>query len=76
MAPQFASAAKTLEPRMRLLKLDADHAPQTMARHGIRGVPTLLLFKAGRLLGQQAGAMSSAQIIQWATAQLSYEGPQ
>ncbi|WP_298161745.1 thioredoxin TrxC [Acidocella sp.] len=71
MAPQFAAAARTLEPRMRLLKLDADQAPQTMSRHGIRGVPTLLLFNQGRLVGQQAGAMSAAQITQWAAAQLS-----
>ncbi|WP_298284179.1 thioredoxin domain-containing protein [Acidocella sp.] len=71
MAPQFAAAAKTLEPRWRLLKLDADQAPQTMSRHAIRGVPTLLVFSNGRLAGQQAGAMSAAQITQWAKAQIS-----
>ena len=65
MAPQFAQAAMLLEPRVRLLKLDADTAPETMARHGIRSIPALLLFSGGRLVAQQAGAMSAGQIAQW-----------
>ncbi len=65
MAPQFAQAAAMLEPRLRLLKLDADTAPQTMARHGIRSIPSLLLFSGGKLIAQQAGAMTAGQIAQW-----------
>ncbi len=71
MAPQFAAAAERLEPHARLLKLDADTAPQTMARHGISSIPTMLLFKNGRLSARQAGAMSATQIVQWATPHLS-----
>ncbi len=66
MAPQFAAAARALEPRARLVKLDADTAPQTMARYGISSIPTLLLFAGGQLRARQAGAMSAAQISQWA----------
>ncbi len=65
MAPQFAAAARRLEPRVRLLKLDADAAPDTMTRYGISSIPTLLLFKNARLLAQQQGAMSAAQIVQF-----------
>ena len=67
MAPQFAAAARKLEPHARLLKLDADTAPQTMARHGINSIPTLLLFSGGKLLARQAGALSAGQIVQWAS---------
>lgn len=66
MAPQFAAAARALEPRARLVKLDADTAPETMARYGISSIPTLLLFAGGQLRARQAGAMSAAQIAQWA----------
>jgi thioredoxin 2 len=69
MAPQFAAAARALEPRVRLLKVDADQAPETMARHGISSIPTLLLFAGGRLRARQAGAMSAAQIQQWLSQQ-------
>jgi thioredoxin 2 len=65
MAPQFAQAATLLEPRVRLLKLDADTASATMARYGIRSVPALLLFSGGGLVAQQAGVMSAGQIAQW-----------
>ncbi len=71
MAPQFAAAAERLEPHARLLKLDADTAPHTMTRHGISSIPTMLLFKNGRLTARQAGAMSAAQIVQWAAPHLS-----
>lgn len=71
MAPQFAQAAARLEPQARLLKLDADTAPRTMARYGIRGIPALLLFSGGRLVAQQSGAMSATQILQWVQPYLS-----
>lgn len=66
MAPQFQQAAAQLEPHMRLLKLDADTASETMSRHGISSIPTLLLFAGGQLKARQAGAMSAPQIVQWA----------
>lgn len=66
MAPQFQQAAARLEPHMRLLKFDADTAPETMARHGISSIPTLLLFAGGQLLARQAGAMTAPQIMHWA----------
>ena len=66
MAPHFAQAAAQLEPRVRLLKVDTD-AEQTLgASHNIRSIPTLALFRGGRELARQAGAMGAAAIVQWA----------
>ena len=66
MAPHFAQAAAQLEPRVRLLKVDTD-AEQTLgASHNIRSIPTLALFRGGRELARQAGAMGTAAIVQWA----------
>jgi len=70
MAPQFVQAAGMLEPRARLAKVDTE-AEQTLgARYGIRSIPTLALFKGGREIARQAGAMSAQDIVRWATAQL------
>ncbi len=44
MAPMFEGAARELEPNVRLLKLNADTAPDVCARFGIRGIPALLLI--------------------------------
>ncbi|MDA8049193.1 MAG: thioredoxin TrxC [Rhodospirillales bacterium] len=71
MAPTFERAAKSLEPRFRLLKLNADEAPEILSRYGISGIPTLLLFNHGRLAGRQAGAMDEAGIVRWAQSRPS-----
>lgn len=66
MAPHFVQAASQLEPRMRLAKVDTEAEQALGAQFGIRSIPTLALFRGGREAARQAGAMSSAQIVQWA----------
>lgn len=66
MAPWFERAAAALEPHYRLLKLNADTAPEILARYGVRSIPTLLLFYRGTLLASNAGAMPAERIICWA----------
>jgi thioredoxin 2 len=65
MAPHFEAAAAQLEPGMRLAKVDTDAVPNLGARFNIRSIPTLILFRGGREVARQAGAMGSAQIAQW-----------
>lgn len=69
MAPQFAAAAAQL-PEVRFAKLDTEAAPQTAGRYGIRSIPSLLLFRGGREVARQAGAMSAADLLRWVRAQL------
>ncbi|NMG33260.1 thioredoxin TrxC [Azoarcus sp. TTM-91] len=69
MAPAFAAAAATLEPAFRLAKVDTEAVPQLAARFGIRSIPTLILFRHGREVARQAGAMGSADIVRWARSQ-------
>src|SRR3569833_3405799 len=63
MAPAFEQAAAQLEPRMRLAKLDTEAAPGVSAQFGIRSIPTLILFRQGREVARQAGAMGAADIV-------------
>jgi thioredoxin 2 len=65
MAPNFASAARSLEPDVRLLKLDSEAQPQAAAQLRISGIPALLLFKDGREIARCAGLMSAQQIVAW-----------
>ena len=66
MTPQFEAAAAQLEPAMRLAKLDTEAQPALGGRFGIRSIPTLVLFRQGRELARQAGAMGAADIVRWA----------
>jgi thioredoxin 2 len=66
MAPAFEAAARELEPGLRLVKVNTEEAQGLAARHGIRSIPTLALFRAGREVARQAGAMDARTIAAWA----------
>ena len=70
MAPQFEAAAKSLEPQVRLAKVDTEAEPALGARFGIRSIPTLLLLHGGRELARQSGAIGSEQIVRWTRGHL------
>ncbi len=70
MAPQFAQAAESLEPRVRLAKIDTQSEPQLGAQFAIRSIPTMVLFKAGREVARQSGAMGAADIVRWVQSRL------
>jgi len=65
MAPHFEQAAATLEPGIRLAKVDTESEPELGARFGIRSIPTLALFHQGREVARQAGAMGAGDIARW-----------
>ena len=59
-----------LEPDVRLLKLNSDEQPEISARYGIRGIPTMLLFKGGKLAAQTSGVMEASKIAAWTRGNL------
>ena len=61
-APVFAEAARRWEPRVRLAKVDTDAQPALAQRYGIRSIPTLMVFRGGREVARQAGALPPAQL--------------
>ena len=70
MAPHFVQAAAQLEPRVRLVKVDTEAEQSLGARFGIRSIPTLALFRGGREVARQAGAMGAADIVRWTQSHL------
>ena len=70
MAPHFAAAAASLEPRVRLAKVDTEAEPEIAHRFNIRSIPTLIMFQHGSEKARQAGAMSGDDLVAWITRQL------
>lgn len=70
MAPAFAQAASQLEPKIRLAKLNTEEHQAIAARFGIRSIPTMILFKGGREIARQSGAMDAGSIVRWVRAAL------
>ncbi|MDE2092553.1 MAG: thioredoxin TrxC [Burkholderiales bacterium] len=74
MAPAFASAAAA-RPQARFIKVDTDANQQAAARHGIRSIPTLIVFDHGREVARSAGAMSESQLLAWLDQTLAHGVP-
>jgi thioredoxin 2 len=70
MAPAYEDAAAQLEPQVRLAKVDTEAIPALSERFRIRSIPTLVLFKDGRELVRQSGALGSADIVRWVRSNL------
>lgn len=65
MAPAFEQAAQSLEPAVRVAKLDTEASQSIAAQYNIRSIPTLALFKDGKEIARQAGALDRAGILAW-----------
>ena len=71
MAPAFEAAARQLEPWMRLGKLDTEAEQAIAGRYGIRSIPTMILFRSGKEVARQSGAMPERAIVDWARRAVS-----
>ena len=71
MAPAYEQACAQLEPKVRLAKVDTEAVPSLGSRYNVRSIPTLALFKNGREVARQAGAMGAADIVRWVQSHLA-----
>jgi thioredoxin 1 len=62
IAPILDEIAGEYQGRLRIAKLNIDENPQTPPKFGIRGIPTLILFKNGTVEAQKVGALSKSQL--------------
>ena len=65
MAPIFSQAASQLQPHYRLAKVNTEQHQQLAAQYNIQSIPTLAIFKQGREIARQSGAMQLPQLLQW-----------
>jgi len=65
IAPILDDVAKQYEGQVTVAKLNIDHSPDTPQRYGVRGIPTLMVFKGGEVEATKVGALSKSQLISW-----------
>ncbi|MFD5905803.1 thioredoxin TrxA [Streptomyces microflavus] len=65
IAPHLDEAAEEYAGRLTIAKLNIDQNPATAPQHGVKQVPTLLLFKAGKVTATRIGALSKGQLTEW-----------
>jgi thioredoxin 1 len=62
IAPILTEIADEYQGKVKIAKLNIDENPQTPPRYGIRGIPTLMLFKNGNVEATKVGALSKSQL--------------
>jgi thioredoxin 2 len=71
MAPVLDQAAAQHTTDLRVGKVNTEEQPQLAGRFGIRSIPTLILFRGGRELARQSGAVDAARLSHWLDRALS-----
>ncbi len=70
IAPILDEVATQYQGKLKVAKLNIDENPKTPPRYGIRGIPTLMLFKNGEVAATKVGALSKSQLAQFLEAHL------
>ena len=63
ISPIIEELAKEFTGRVKVTKLNVDESPATPSQYGVRGIPTLIIFKGGKILDQIIGAVPKARLI-------------
>ena len=57
--------AEEKKDKIKIIKLNIDDNPETPQRYGVRGIPTLMLFKDGNIIDSKVGSMSKSSLNEW-----------
>lgn len=63
IAPVLEDLAQHYQGKLKIVKLDIDHNPGTPPKFGVRGIPTLILFKDGQVKATQVGMISKTDLM-------------
>ena len=63
LTPVLEEIAPNYVNRIKFVKVNVDENPETAAQYGVRGIPSLMLFKAGELVANKVGAMAKSQLM-------------
>jgi len=65
IGPSLEEIAKDMEGRLTVAKINIDDNPRTPTQYGVRGIPTLMIFKGGKPAATKVGAVPKSQIVNW-----------
>ena len=65
ISPALEEISKSLNGKVKIVKLNVDENPGTASKYGIMSIPTLMLFKDGKLASQKVGAAPKGELVRW-----------
>jgi thioredoxin 1 len=70
IAPALEEISKEMQGKLTVAKLNIDENPQTPSKYGVRGIPTLMLFKNGAVASTKVGALPKSKLVDWINSAL------
>ncbi|MCK5297111.1 MAG: thioredoxin TrxA [Alphaproteobacteria bacterium] len=70
IGPALEELSEELDEKVIITKMNIDESPKTPTKYGVRGIPTLMLFKNGEVIDTKVGAMQKSKIAEWLEAKL------
>ncbi|MCB9983566.1 MAG: thioredoxin [Rhodospirillales bacterium] len=70
LSPVIDELAADLGDAVKIVKVNIDEAPEAPTKYGVRGVPTLMIFKDGQLVDTRVGGMPKSQLQEWIERQV------
>ncbi len=65
IAPALEDLADEYADRIQVVKVNIDENPATPSRYGVRGIPTIMMFKAGEVAAVKVGALPKSRLFEW-----------
>jgi len=65
IAPHLEALADEMKDQVRVVKVNIDENPLTPTKYGVRGIPTLMLFKDGEVAATKVGALPKTKLVEW-----------
>lgn len=70
LTPVLEEVSNELDGKLKVVKMNIDDSPETPTNFGVRGIPTLIMFKNGKAVATHTGAMTKSKLTAWLNEQL------
>lgn len=71
LSPIIDQLAEEFGDKVRIVKVNIDESPEAPGKYGVRGIPTMILFKAGQPVATKVGALPKSQLKEWLDTQVA-----
>ena len=71
IAPSLEEISKEMGDKLTVAKVNIDENPQTPTQYGVRGIPTLMIFKGGQVAAMKVGALPKSKLVEWVQQSLA-----
>jgi len=65
LSPIVDEVANEMQGKMKVVKVNIDESPEAPTKYGVRGIPTLMIFKGGEVVDTRVGGMPKTQLVEW-----------